>query len=204
MRMAPKDVVTGTVMSQFGAPAKSEFSPYASLPRELEHLVTQLAKVEYPITSKKELLEKLGGSAAQLYIGENVVEAEAAIMFFPAAIFPIASAANLAEKLSEEYARRAPFARTRQLTEYEIDDLTRRFVAENAELFPAVARAVQTLGNFDLTKGPDDDVLAGQFIKENKRLFSSLVTAFSNAGRLRGKSREDLRENPKKGQSAGN
>lgn len=196
--MAQRSVVTGTVMSQFSAPAKSAYSSYASLPRELEHLMSQLAKLEYPIGSKQEMVEKLGGPSAQVFVGENVVDAGAFLMFLPATLFPVASAANLAEKLTEEYAHRAPFARLRPLTQHEVDDLARRFVAENAELFPAMARAIQTFGSFDLDKRPDDEAVAAQFLKENQRLVSSLISAISGVSRLRAKSREDLQENPSK------
>lgn len=196
--MAERPIVTGTVISRFGPQLKSEYSDYAAMPRELSHLVDQLAKLEYPIGSKRELLEKLGGSAAPLYIGENVVEAGAALMFLPATFFPLANPVNLAEKLSEEYARRVPFERRRQLNAAEVDDLVQRFVAENPDFLVAVAKAVQTFNAFDLAKAPDDEVVAGQFMKENRRLIDSAVSAFSGIGRLRAKSREDLQEKPRR------
>ena len=195
--MAERPIATGTVMSQFGAPTKTEYSPFAPLPPELTRLVDQLARVEYPITSKRELLEKLGGPAVPVFIGENVVEAAAALMFIPANFFPLATPANLAEKLSSYYATRRPLQRQRPLGARPIQDLARRFVTENPELVSAVAKAIESVRK---DQKLDDDAIAARFLKSNQRLIDAVAAAFRDLGRLRAKAREDRQE---RGESAG-
>lgn len=197
--MAERPIATGTVLSRFGAPVRTEYSPFAPLPPELSRLVDQLARVQYPITSKRELMEKLGGPAAPVFIGENVVEAAMALMFIPADFFPLATPANLAEKLSSYYATRRPLQRQRTLGARQIQDIARRFVTENPELVTAVATAIQSLAP---AKGQkvDDDAVAARFLKSNQRLIERVAAAFRDLGRLRAEAREDRQE---RGESAG-
>jgi hypothetical protein len=189
-----RSVETGSVLTQFSEPTKSEYSPYASLPRELSSFVSQLAKLRFPVNSKRELLEQLGGPEAPLHIGENVVMSSEALMFIPATFFPLANEANLAEKLSDYYSSRALRERSRTLGPEEAQDLAKRFVRENPEVVTAAAEAVRNLNAIDLKKEDDDDLVAANFLKKSRRLLDALAVAISSSNRLRAKAREDLEE----------
>lgn len=193
--MNDRSVVTGTVLSQFGESVQSEYSPYASLPPELARFVDQLAKVEYPVTSKAELLEKLGGAEARVFIGENAIEALHALMFIPANFFPMATPANFSEKLSDYYAMRRPAQRTQSIDSAHVQSLAQRFLTENSKLVVALAKALQKLNGLDLDKLRDqDDKVAARFLEENQRLVQAVSAAFAGIGRLRAKAREESGE----------
>lgn len=187
-----KQVVTGSILGRFGAPTKNQHSRYATLPPEVSRLVDQLAEVEFPVSSKQELLERLGGPERPLYVGDAVVEAGSALMFLPATFFPLASPANLAEKVSDYYGQRSVAERRRDLDAEEVQDLARRFFAENPEVVTATADAVRSLSGIKRTEGVDDDVVADRFVKENQRFVDSFASALSGIGRLRADSRNKL------------
>ena len=91
------------VVQGLSEPVRSEYSPYASLPRELSDLLSQSRRLEYPLTSKYDLVKKLGGRDARIAYRDHEVMAETIATFIPAQFFPIASVENLAEKISEFY-----------------------------------------------------------------------------------------------------
>jgi hypothetical protein len=186
-----RPIVTGTILTTFSEPVATQHSYFSSLPRELTNLTDQVSKLKFPIQSKHDLLEKLGGKTASVFIGENVVEAQHAIMFLPAHFFPVADAANFAEKLSEYYATRQRSVRRRAVTARELNDLARRFVAENPELVPVVGKVVRSLLDADKSTS-DDDKVAGKFLSSNQRFVDAIGRAARGVGRLRAKSKEDL------------
>jgi hypothetical protein len=192
-----RPIVTGTILTTFSEPVATPHSHFSRLPRELGNLTDQVAKMKFPIQSKQDLLAKLGGPTASLFIGENVVEAQHALMFLPAHFFPVADAANFAEKLSEYYATRQVGVRRRALNSRELNDLARRFIGENPELVPVLGKAVRTLLDADKSESSDDDKIAGKFLSSNQRFIDLIGRAARGVGRLRAKSKEDLEEEGK-------
>jgi hypothetical protein len=89
-------------------------SPFASIPPDLVEVTRKLAdQLTYPVNSKAALAEQLGGVDKIVAVGDRKARAGTWVMFMPAEYFPIVSAENLAEKVSELAARRNPMPRTR-------------------------------------------------------------------------------------------
>lgn len=198
----PRSLPTGSIMSRFGPEEPTRYSPYAALPPELASLMEQLAKLEYPLTSKTDLLRKLGGHEAPLIIGQMTVEAGAATMFFPASIFPAATPENLAEKLAELYRQRAAIRPQTVVSADEIKELASRFTSENAKMIQLAALLVRWIVQEKVqTIEKDSDAFAARLLRENERLVAEVADAFASISTLRSKTGEAAREQAARGVS---
>lgn len=92
-------------MSRSDQPRSSSLSPYAPLPDGLREAVERLAReLRFPIESKRGFAEQLGGVGGTFrVIGDRDVSIDKWLGFVPAALFPIASAENFVEKISDLY-----------------------------------------------------------------------------------------------------
>lgn len=127
--------------NKFGEPRVTDFGPFAALPDELAAIVKKLDGVEFPIDSKNQMLEKLGGEDRLDVAGELPVRQ--LVMFIPAYYFPLTSVENAAEKLSEIYFQRRTMPRLTSPCRSE--DLRRRMdkvLDEQPELLEHAARLV--------------------------------------------------------------
>lgn len=186
---------TGSVMSRFGPEQPTSFSDFAPLPPELNNMMEQFAKVEYPIDSKMDLLRKLGGHEAPLFVGEMAVEAGSAVMFLPASVFPVATPANFAEKLCELYRQRSAIRPTEAVPPEEAKELATRFVSENAKMVQLAAKLLRWIAEEkSQTIDKDSDAFAARLMREHGRLFEEIADAFVDIGVLRSKAKEAVRE----------
>jgi hypothetical protein len=68
---------------------------------EIEKVFASIPKLEYPINSYAELIEKLGGSGKLHQVAEVTVDPMRMIKYMPAYYFPIGSVENFIEKMAE-------------------------------------------------------------------------------------------------------
>jgi hypothetical protein len=84
-------------------PNPASSSPFVLLPPELQPVLARLKEIAYPVQSKQDLVAKLGGFDAKVdYLGKPAFVGPMT-MLLPANYFPIASADNFAEKISDYY-----------------------------------------------------------------------------------------------------
>lgn len=191
---SPRKLPTGSIMSQFGASQKSRYSDYASLPPELENLMEQLSRLKFPITSKSDLVTKLGGYEAPIFIGEMSVVAGAAAMFFPAGLFPAATVENLAEKLADTFRQRASTPSVEPMMPDDAGQLVSRFASENAKMIQLAAQLVRwVVSQNSKAIDTDSDAFAARLVRENQRTFQEIGGAFAAIGTFRAKASEATR-----------
>lgn len=172
--------------SRFSALEKSPFSPYAPLPKELVPVLERFSDVKYPITSKKDLMEKLGGYEAQVEFGEGTVHAGAFVMFFPAQMFPVYSIENLAEKLSELISNRSISPeRKRNLTAEELRMISKYAIQKNPAFITALFRAMQQGSRLMKEQKVDPNELAKQFVSDNAALLEAFGPFVNSISKFR-------------------
>lgn len=123
----------------------SKISPFASYPKEMNEAVTFLKKIKFPIQSKKEFVEKLGGEDAYITINQRQVSAKMLVMFFPALFFPVSTLENLAEKLAEYYAERQAHPRIVQRDPKELTKTFQDYVNKNPDVVTSLISAISNV-----------------------------------------------------------
>lgn len=180
------------VFASFGEPHASSLSPYAVLPEELQRFVEQTAQLKFPVGSKKEFLDQVGGWDMPLYLGEVIAQAGMVLMYLPASMFPLWSPENFAEKLTDVYFQRRKVPELKPIDEKTMEALAKQFLAENEQLLVAVFRAVSGAAGLADIK-PGEGVLAERFLEQNPDLIKYALIAARGSGTLLRSGRLDNR-----------
>jgi hypothetical protein len=129
------------IFGDLGEPVPSRISPFAGYPEEVDRAVHALARGGFPIESKADLVQKLGGPDAYVPFRDDKVRADVVASFLPASLFPIVSAENLAEKVSEFYHQRVDAPRTQPIDAEELARRAEDFIGRDPRLAQAIGRA---------------------------------------------------------------